>query len=144
MKKRLWPGLLFLATLWACSAASSPKSPAPAAAPLSPTNPFAQKSTLPFEAPPFDKIHDGDYAPAFEEGMRRERAEMAAIADDPAPPTFANTIVKMQQTGELLARVGKVFFNVTQTDTNDTLQKIKADLAPKFAAHQDEIGRAHV
>src|SRR5262249_6942133 len=148
MKKRLWPGLLFLVSLWACTAApaapkkaasASASASASAAAPLSPANPFLQKSTLPFEAPPFDKIHDADYAPAIEEGMRRQLAEIAAIADDPAPPDFANTIVPMERSGELLTRTSKVFFNITQSNTDDTLQKIKADLAPKLAAHQDAI-----
>jgi peptidyl-dipeptidase Dcp len=118
---------------------ATPKAAASSAAVFSPSNPFAARSTLPFEAPPFDKIHDGDYAPAIEEGMRRQLAEIAAIADDPAPPTFENTIVPMERSGELLTRASRVFSNITQMDTNDSLQKIKADLAPKLAAHQDAI-----
>ncbi len=111
----------------------------PASAAFSPSNPFAFKSTLPFEAPPFDRIHDGDYAPAIEEGMRRQLAEVAAIVGDPAPPSFENTIVPMERSGELLTRVAKVFLNITQMDTNDALQRVKADLAPKLAAHRDAI-----
>jgi peptidyl-dipeptidase Dcp len=139
MKKRIWPGLLFLASLSACTTAPPPNAPPSAAAPFSPSNPFAQKSTLPFQAPPFDKIHDADYAPAMEEGMRRELAEIAAITEDPAPPDFANTIVAMERSGELLGRAAKVFFDITESNTNDTLQKLKADLAPKLAAHRDAI-----
>src|SRR5262249_11709621 len=141
MKKRLRTGLLFLASLSACAPHTAPPpSKAPVAtAPFSPANPFAQKSALPFEAPPFDKIHDGDYAPAIEEGMRRELAEIAAIVDNPAPPDFANTIVPMERSGALLTRASKVFFDIAQTDTNATLQKVKADIAPKLAAHHDAI-----
>ena len=69
------------------------------------TNPFFQKSPLPYQAPPFDKIQDADYQPAIEEGMQRQLAEIDAIANDPAPPTFANTIVAIERTGELLTRV---------------------------------------
>ena len=71
-------------------------------------NPFAAESTLPFHAPHFDKIKVADYAPAFEEGMRVHLAEMEAIANDPAKPTFANTIDKAERSGLLLTRVAKV------------------------------------
>ena len=103
------------------------------------SNPFATESTLPFHAPPFDKIKMADYAPAFEEGMRVHLAEMQAIADDPAKPTFDNTIQKAEESGMLLTRVAKVFFNLAQSNTNDDIQKLQAELAPKLAAHQDEI-----
>ena len=102
-------------------------------------NPFFAASTLPFQAPPFDRIKDADYQPAIEEGMKRQRAEIEAIADDPAAPTFANTIEAMERTGDLLTRASKVFFNLTQSNTNDTLQKIETEEAPKLAAHQDAI-----
>ncbi len=102
-------------------------------------NPFAAESTLPFHAPHFDKIKVADYAPAFEEGMRVHLAEMEAIANDPAKPTFANTIDKAERSGLLLTRVAKVFFNLAQSNTNPDIQKLQADLAPKLAQHQDEI-----
>src|SRR5438067_10442651 len=95
---------------------------APAAA-----NPFLSESTLPFHAPPFDKIKDSDYAPAIEEGMKDQLAEVEKIANDPAPPTFTNTFETMERSGALLTRVTKVFFNLTQSNTSDTLQKIKSD-----------------
>jgi peptidyl-dipeptidase Dcp len=114
--------------------------PAPAArAELPPTNPFASPSPLPFQAPPFDRIKDADYAPAFEEGMKRQLAEIAAIADDPARPTFANTIEAMERSGELLTRVARVFFNMDQSNTNAAIQKIKAEMAPRLSAHSDAI-----
>ena len=102
-------------------------------------NPFFTASALPFQAPPFDRIKDGDYQPAIEEGMKRQRAEIDAIANDPAAPTFANTLEAMERSGALLTRVSKVFFNITESNTNDTLQKVESDEAPKLAAHQDAI-----
>jgi peptidyl-dipeptidase Dcp len=102
-------------------------------------NPLLSKSPLPYQAPPFDKIQLTDYQPAIEEGMRQQRAEMVAIANDPAPPSFENTIVAMERSGELLTRAYKIFLNVEQSDTNPTLQKIKSDLAPKISAHNDAI-----
>jgi len=102
-------------------------------------NPFFQPSPLQYQAPAFDKIQDADYQPALEEGMKRQLAEIDAIANDPAPPTFENTLVAMEKTGELLNRVSKVFFNLVQSNTNDALQKIRAEEAPKLAAHGDAI-----
>ncbi|HEY8019542.1 MAG TPA: peptidyl-dipeptidase Dcp [Thermoanaerobaculia bacterium] len=102
-------------------------------------NPFFAASTLPFQAPPFDKIKDGDYKPALEEGMKRRLAEIQKIADDPEPPTFANTIEAMERSGELLTRATKVFFNLTQSNTDDAMQKIEAEESPRLAAHQDEV-----
>ncbi len=96
-------------------------------------NPFFQKSTLQDQAPPFDKIKDADYAPAIEEGMKRQIAEIDAIANDPAPPTFANSLEAMERSGELLTRVTKVFFNLAQSNTDDAMQKIRAEEAPKLA-----------
>src|SRR2546423_7906875 len=102
-------------------------------------NPFFSESTLPFHAPPFDKIKDSDYQPAIEAGMKDQLAEIEKIANDPAPATFANTLEAMERSGALLTRVTKVFFNLTTANANDTLQKIKADEAPKLAAHSDAI-----
>jgi GNAT superfamily N-acetyltransferase len=102
-------------------------------------NPFLTASPLPFQAPPFDRIKDADYQPAIEEGMKRQRAEIDAIANDPAAPTFGNTLEAMERSGALLTRVSKVFFNLTQSNTNDTLQKVESDEAPRLAAHQDAI-----
>lgn len=103
------------------------------------SNPFFQKSTLQDQAPPFDKIKDADYAPAIEEGMKRQIAEIDAIVSDPAPPTFANTLEAMERSGELLTRVTKVFFNLAASNTDDAMQKIRAEEAPKLAKHQDAI-----
>src|SRR5258705_8110064 len=98
------------------------------------TNPFFEKSTLPFQAPPFDKIKDTDFQPAIEEGMKRQLAEVVKIAEQADPPTFENTIVAMERTGDVLTRASKVFFALTQANTNDTLQKVQNDEAPRLAA----------
>ncbi|MFO1507544.1 MAG: peptidyl-dipeptidase Dcp [Lysobacterales bacterium] len=102
-------------------------------------NPFFTASTLPFQAPPFDKIKDSDYQPAIERGMRDQLAEVNRIADQKAAPTFDNTIVALEKSGQLLHRVGQVFGAVTSANTNPTLQKVQEVEAPKLAAHQDAI-----
>jgi peptidyl-dipeptidase Dcp len=112
---------------------------AQAPAVFGPANPFYAKSTLPYQAPPFDKIHDGDYQPAIEAGMAAQRKEISAIADNSEEPTFANTIVAMERSGQLLTRVSLAFSAITQANTNDTLQKVQEIEAPKLAAHQDAI-----
>src|SRR6201993_706705 len=104
-----------------------------------PENPFFAPSSLPFQAPPFDKIKDEDYQPAIEAGMAEQRKEIQAIADNPAPPTFDNTFVAMEKSGQLLQRVRAAFFAVTSANTNPTLQKIRSIEAPKLAAHEDAI-----
>ncbi|MFT4246907.1 MAG: M3 family metallopeptidase, partial [Pseudomonas sp.] len=102
-------------------------------------NPLLSPSPLPFQAPPFDKIQDSDYLPAFEEGMRQHLAEIRKIADNPEPASFANTIEALERSGETLNRVSRIFFGLVQADTNDARQKIQEEIAPKLAAHQDEI-----
>ncbi|MDE2237414.1 MAG: M3 family peptidase, partial [Elusimicrobia bacterium] len=96
-------------------------------------------SELPFHYPPFDKITDADFRPAFEAGMARQRKEVEAIANNPQPPTFDNTIVALERSGRLLTRVSQVFFNLNASNTDDEMQKIEAEMSPKLAAHQDAI-----
>jgi peptidyl-dipeptidase Dcp len=110
---------------------------APSSLPAS--NPFAQASTLPFQYPVFDKIKNEDFAPAFEEGMRQQSAEIDAIAASRAAPTFANTIVAMERSGQLLNRVSTIFYNLVGCNTNDTLNALDKEMAPKLAAHSDKI-----
>jgi peptidyl-dipeptidase Dcp len=102
-------------------------------------NPLLTPSTLPFGVPPFDTIRDTDFPPAFEAGMKAQLAEIDAIAGSPAPPTFENTLVALEQSGQLLGRVGPVFNGLTSANTNPELQKIQQDVAPKLAAHDDAI-----
>jgi len=102
-------------------------------------NPFLAPSSLPFEAPPFDRIEDADYAPALEAGMRHRLVEVEKIANDPSVPTFANTYVALEKTGTLLNRVNATFDAITSANTNDTLQKVQETFAPKLAANDDAV-----
>ena len=103
------------------------------------SNPFYAPSKLPFHAPPFDKIKDEDYQPAIEAGMAQELSEIKAIADNPTPPTFENTLVAMEKTGQLFQRAMNAFGAVTGANTDPVLQKVQAEEAPKLAAHFDAI-----
>ena len=133
----LMGSILLIGVTCIASPDSTPQS-APTAK-FGPDNPFYAPSTLPFHAPPFDKIKDEDYQPAIEAGMAEQRKEMQAIADNPAAPTFDNTIVAMEKTGQLLQRVTEAFFAVVSANTNPALQKVRQIEAPKLAAHQDAI-----
>ncbi|HEY0314064.1 MAG TPA: M3 family metallopeptidase [Allosphingosinicella sp.] len=111
----------------------------PAAAQEARANPFAVPSTLPFQAPRFDIIRDEDYQPGFEQGMAEQAAEIARIADNPAAPTFDNTIAAMERSGRMLQRVQAAFGAVNQADTNPARQAVQKVEAPKLAAHNDAI-----
>lgn len=100
---------------------------------------FASDSTLPFLAPDFTKISEGDYIPAFEQGMAIQKAEVAAIIANPEKPTFANTIVALEQSGRMLGRVARVFYALTGANTTDRLDAIDTEISPKLSAHQDSI-----
>lgn len=133
-------------TLAACSPAPVQQPPLPPAAiagevpsPPAEMNPFFAISTLPYQLPPFDRIRDEHYLPAFEAGMKQHREEIDAIAKNPALPTFDNTIVAMERSGLLLSRVSTVFFSLSSSNTNPTIQKIEEEMAPKLSAHQDAI-----
>lgn len=102
-------------------------------------NPFLKESKLPYQVADFGKIKDSDFEPALEEGMRIELEEIEKIANDPAAATFDNTIVAMEKTGQMLARVQHVFGLLTGANTNPELQKVQEETAPKEAAHQDAI-----
>ena len=123
----------------ALGAASASAQTQTATAVYGPNNPFYTPSTLPFQAPPFDKIKDSDYQPAIDAGMAMQINEVEAIANNPAPPTFENTVVALERTGLLLTRVMQVFNCVTGANTNDALQTVQAYEAPRLAAHQDAI-----
>lgn len=102
-------------------------------------NPFDTISELPYRLPPFDRIENAHYRPAFERGMSDQRAEVEAIATDPEPPTFENTVVALERSGQLLQRVAAVFFNQASSDSDDEIQAIQAEVSPKLAAHSDAI-----
>jgi len=114
------------ALLWAGAALAAP-------------NPFAVPSSLPYQAPRFDQIKDGDYQPAFDAGMKQQMAEIDAIAANPAAPGFENTIAALERSGRMLERVNNTFFAVVQANTNPRLDKVQTVEAPKLAAHNDAI-----
>ncbi len=103
------------------------------------SNPFAAASPLPFNYPQFDRIKDSDFAPAFDAGMAQELAEARRIADNPATPTFDNTLVALEQNGQLLKRATTVFFSLVSADTNDARNQLRKDYAPRFAAQRDKV-----
>jgi peptidyl-dipeptidase Dcp len=131
--------ILLLAALTMASGTLAAAATTAATTGLSPDNPFAKRSELPFELPPFDRIHDQDYAPAFKAGMALQLAEIASIARNPEPATVDNTVVAMERSGELLNRVSVTFSNLISTNSDDALLKLETDITPKLAAHQDEI-----
>lgn len=106
---------------------------------LSPDNPFAQRSELPLYYPPFDAISNEDYEPAFEAGMAEHLAEIEAIVAQDDAPSFDNTIVKLELSGQLLNRVSRVFFALSSANTNDQIQALQQQIAPQLAAHDDAI-----
>jgi peptidyl-dipeptidase Dcp len=134
--------VLGVAFITPCRAAK-PKS---SAAPKSSTkktdmtsNPLLTESKLPFQLPPFDKIKDEHFQPALEQGMAEDLKENEAIANQTDKPTFENTIVAMEKSGQLLQRARRIFSNFGACNTNPTIQKLEKELAPKFAAHNDAI-----
>lgn len=145
MKKPLVAALaLAIASLSGCGAppADAPVAATPAAteaAPAEQANPFFAPSPLQFGYPAFDTIRDEHYAPALERGMAEQQAEMLAIAGSADAPSFENTIVAMERSGEILDRVTRVFFGLAGAHTNETIQKVQGEMAPKMAAHMDAI-----
>ena len=102
-------------------------------------NPFYAPSALPFSAPPFDVIRDEHYVPAFDAGMAEQRLEIDAIAAAQEPATFRNTVEALERSGALLTRVASAFFCVAGAHTNETLQAIQQEIAPRLSAHGDAI-----
>ncbi|WP_229464246.1 M3 family metallopeptidase [Massilia sp. 9I] len=112
---------------------------APAAPTLDASNPFAQPSSLPLNYPAFDKIKNEHFLPAYAAGMAEQLREIDAIANNKAAPTFENTIVAMERSGQLLSRVSAVFSNLQTANTNDALDAVDREMSPKLAAHGDAI-----
>jgi len=134
MKKTviLWAALVLMTSF--CT-----KKETPPPAPAQEENPFFSAWTAPFETPPFEKIKEAHYLPAFQAGMDQQKIEIEAITNDSAAPSFANTIEALEKSGALLTKVGNVFFNLTSANTNDEMQKIESAVAPLLARHQDDI-----
>ena len=122
-------------------AVSSPALVAQAWADPAPTasNPLLQPSNLPYDAPPFDRIHDADYEPAIQAAMAEHQAEIEKIANNPEPATFDNTVVAMERSGATLARVVQIFENLTQSNTDPALDAAKEKIDPALQAHSDAI-----
>ncbi|EAW40769.1 peptidyl-dipeptidase [marine gamma proteobacterium HTCC2080] len=102
-------------------------------------NPLLTTSSLQFGYPPFDLIKNEHFEPAMIQGMAEQRAEIAAIASNVAPPTFENTLVAMEQSGQLLDRAATVFFGLSSAHTNDDIEAIQVRMSPQFAEHGDAI-----
>ncbi|AAN56143.1 M3 family metallopeptidase [Shewanella oneidensis MR-1] len=102
-------------------------------------NPLFQASTLQYQAPDFNAIKDEHFQPALEQGIKEQYQEILTIANNPAAPTFDNTIVAMEKSGALLNRASSVFYNLAGSNSNPTLRKIQGEMAPKMAAHSDNI-----
>ncbi len=129
---RTWLPIAML-VLVAMPALAQPKAAPP------PANPFFAEWKTPFGVPPFDQIKPEHYLPAYEEGFKRQRAEVERIATAKAAPTFANTIEALDASGRLTEKVDGVFSNLRSSDTNDQLQAIAREVAPKQAALRDDI-----
>jgi peptidyl-dipeptidase Dcp len=141
----IFPALLLYCSMSIHSASAQDKflraaenSPSPTPPPMS-DNPLLSESALPYHMPPFDRIKDADYAPAYEKGMADELKEAEAIANNKDKPTFENTIVALERSGELLGRVDRIFSNLAGANTNPELQKTEKAMSPKLAAHRDAI-----
>lgn len=153
MPYRVLIALPVLMVLSACSEPETPpEPPATAVAPMAPEpadeqmgvavdeiNPLLMTSPLPYGMPPFDRIRDEHFLPAFEYAMAEQLAEVEAIASNPEAPSFGNTIVAMERAGQTLGNVQRVFFNLVGTHTNETLQSVQREVAPLLAAHGDAI-----
>src|SRR5687767_1779292 len=106
---------------------------------LPPDNPFIHESTLPYKLPPLDKVKNEHFVPAIEAGMVEQRKEVADIVDNKAAPSFENTIVALERSGQLLNRATTVFFNLSSSHSNPEIEKAQTAMAPKLSAHSDAI-----
>ena len=103
------------------------------------TNPFMQEWDTPYGTAPFSKIKTSDYMPAFKAGIEQQKAEIQAIIDNPEAPTFENTVAAYDRSGELLAKVGGVFFNLSESDSTPEMQKIEEEVLPMLSEAEDAI-----
>ena len=102
-------------------------------------NPFFETYTTPYQVPPFDLIKNEHFKPAILEGIKKQEAEINSIVSNKEKPTFDNTVLAMENSGKLLARVSTVFYNLNSANTNEEIQAIAKELAPKLSAHNDNI-----
>ena len=102
-------------------------------------NPFFEESPLYRNYPPFDRIENSHYLPAFERGMEEQLAQLSEIVNQASAPTFENTIIPLELSGQLLSRVATVFFSMSSAHTNEGIRELEQKLAPQLAAHNDKI-----
>jgi peptidyl-dipeptidase Dcp len=131
--------LLLMTQFLSSSVSAEPKSSPASKSTSSGQNALLSESSLPYHLPPFDKIKDDQFVPAIEAGMREHLQEAEKIAANPEKPTFDNTVVAMERSGRLLDRAYRIFSNLNSADTNPARQEIEKEIAPKLAAHNDEI-----
>jgi len=131
--------VFYVAAFAILSSCNNGKKPAENNTAMSPNNPFASTSSLPFQTADFSKIKDEDFKPALEEGMKQQLAEIKTIAENPDAPTFENTFIPLEKSGQLLHRVNGVFNLMTGANTDSFLQKLSEEEAPKLSAANDAI-----
>ena len=107
--------------------------------PMKEVNPFYEVYSAPYGVPPFDKIENKHYLPAFKEGIAQHNRDIEQIVSNGAAPDFSNTIVALDKSGELLGRVSYVFYNVKEANTNDSIDKVAEVIAPMLSQHTDEV-----
>ena len=121
--------ITIIAVAAVCMMGCSPKS----------TNPFMEEWNTPYNVPPFDKIKTEHYVPAFEEGMKQQAKNVETIANNTEEPTFDNTILALENSGELLEKVSGVFFNLTECCNSPEMEEIANEMMPKLSQHSDNI-----
>ena len=126
--KRLFPNAVLIITLMATISACSESA-----------NPFFEEWNTPYGTAPFSRIEPRHYLPAFQAGIEAQRAEIQAILDNPEAPSFENTVAAYERSGALLAKVGGVFFNLSESDSTPEMQKIEEEVMPLVTAAEDEI-----
>ena len=134
--KKLFLIMSISAFLGACAGSDMPKAQLPE---IDLSNPLLAEWNTPYATPPFDLIELSDYEPAFETAIAVSRAEIEAIVNNPAKPTFKNTIVALEKQGALLSRISSVFFNLNQCNTSKEMQEIAIRLQPKLTALSNDI-----
>src|SRR6056297_2826602 len=102
-------------------------------------NPFFKEWTTPYGVPPFDEIKEEHYVPAVKEGIKQHEGEIEAIVSNSAEPTFENTILPMDKSGELLDKATGVFYTLSSANTNDNMQAIAREISPLLTQHRDNI-----
>ena len=125
--------------LWVAGCAAPVEETMPTSSPADAANPFFSANSLPYDLPPFDRLDDSHYLPAFERGMAEQLEEVEAITNDADAPTVENTLVALERSGRLLDRVATTFFPLIRSDTNDAMDATRTEVAPRLAAHSDQI-----